>query len=85
MSRAVDRALTSPDTTSEAAALQRAAQARLTPDERVRLAVQMSEDVRTIMLEGMRARNPDVSDERLRRMMLHRIYGDAWTRLAPEP
>jgi hypothetical protein len=85
MVRAVDRALTPPDTTREAAAVQRAAQARLTPEERVRLAVQMSEDVRAIMLEGLRARNPDASDAQLRRMMLRRIYGDVWNRLPPQP
>lgn len=65
--------------------MQRQAQQRLTPDARVRLAVQMSEDVRTIMLEGFRARDPLASEAQLRRLMMRSLYGDVWRRLSPEP
>jgi hypothetical protein len=44
----------------------------------------MSEDVRTIMLEGMRARHPGATEDELHKLMLRRIYGDAWDRLVPE-
>jgi hypothetical protein len=83
--RVTDRALLPADTPPAVAAMQRQAQQRLTPDARVRLAVQMSEDVRTIMLEGFRARDPLASEAQLRRRMMHSLYGDVWRRLSPEP
>lgn len=80
-----DRALLPADTSPSVAALQREAQQRLAPDARVRLAVQMSEDVRTILVEGLRARNPTASEAKLRQLMMRSLYGDVWRRLSPDP
>lgn len=46
------------DTTPEAWAAQSAALDRLGPEGRVRAAIDLSESVRSIQLEGMLARNP---------------------------
>lgn len=47
------------DTTPDAWAAQSAALDRLGPEGRVRAAIDLSESVRSIQLEGMLARNPD--------------------------
>lgn len=72
-----------PDTSAEAAAIQRDAQRELGPEDRVRLAVQMSEDVRALMLQGLRSHHPEASEAALRKLVFRRIYGKAWAGLAP--
>jgi hypothetical protein len=81
----VVRDLLPADTSEAAAALQRQAQQILTPDERVRLAVQLSQDLRTILLEGFRSRDPAATEGELSRLLMRTLYGDAWQRLAPDP
>jgi hypothetical protein len=62
------------DTTPDAAAMQRAVLRRMSGDQRVRLAAQMSEDAREISRSGIRARHPEYSaievEQALRRLML---------------
>lgn len=53
---------TRPDDTSQAAwQLQRQAVARLSPEARVRTAIELSEAVRAIQIEGILARTPGLS------------------------
>jgi hypothetical protein len=67
-------AVTARDTTPDAAAVQRAVLRRMTGDQRVRLAAQMSEDAREISRCGIRARHPGYTpvevEQALRRLML---------------
>lgn len=46
------------------------------PDERVALAVALSEDVRRIALDGIRGRNPDFDEARVHREWLRILHGD---------
>jgi hypothetical protein len=46
------------------------------PETRVRIAAEMSEDVRRISLAGIRARHPDYDDERARRALFHLLLGE---------
>lgn len=63
------------DTTTDARRRQLDIHRRLTGPERVRLAVEMSDDAREIAAAGVRHRHPDWSQERVRREVLIRIYG----------
>ncbi len=49
---------------------------RMGPEARVRIAAQMSDDVRTITLEGIRMRHPDYDDERARRALFRLLLGE---------
>lgn len=84
MIRTAEPALVPLDTSPEAAAVQREAIRRMTPEERVRTAVRMSEEARRLTLDGLRHRYPDASEAELRRVMLRRVYGDTWDRLVGE-
>ena len=53
----------------------------MTPDERYRLAVDMSDAVREIALNGLRARHPAVSTETLMRLFIEQVLG---LRLPPQ-
>jgi hypothetical protein len=56
------------------------------PAQRVELAVAMSEDVRQITLDGIRARNPSFGDAQVRLEWLRILYGDGLAaRLATLP
>jgi hypothetical protein len=46
------------DTTTEAWEIQRQAIARMSPEDRVRTAIELSEAVRELQLQGILARNP---------------------------
>ncbi len=77
--------VTSLDTTDAARRVQLDVIRRMTPDERVGAAVRMSEDARSIAVSGIRSRHPEWSEERVRRELLVRIYGEdlverAWPR-----
>jgi hypothetical protein len=79
------------DTSPEAWAVQNALWQRMTGDQRVRLAIRMSEDAREISKSGIRHRHPEYSEEEaewaLRRLMLgDALFTAAWPdkpRLAP--
>lgn len=49
---------------------------RMGAEARVRLAVEMSEDVRRISLDGIRARHPEYDDERARRALFRLVLGE---------
>ncbi len=49
---------------------------RMSPDQRVELAVSLSEDVRLVTLDGIRHRNPDFDDRRVHREWLRILHGD---------
>jgi hypothetical protein len=49
---------------------------RLTPDARVRLAFEMSEEVRRVALEGIDARHPEYDDTQRRRALFRLLLGD---------
>jgi hypothetical protein len=49
---------------------------RMGPEARVRIAAEMSEDVRRIALEGIHARHPEYDDERARRALFRLLLGD---------
>ena len=56
------------------------------PARRVELALVMSEDVRQITLDGIRARNPSFDDPRVHLEWLRILYGDEFAaRLAALP
>lgn len=49
---------------------------RLTPAARVELAVQMSEDARSIASAGIAARHPEYTPSDVRHALLRLLYGD---------
>jgi hypothetical protein len=63
------------DTEAGALEAQLAAVRRLGPAGRVRLAVEMSEDVRRISFEGERRRHPELSAAEARLAVLRRLWG----------
>ncbi len=70
--------MTMRDTTDAARREQIASIRRMEPGERVRVAVEMSEDVRRIAAAGARLRHPEWSDASVRRAVLSSIYGRAF-------
>ena len=78
--------MTRSDTTNEATAVQREVWRRLGPDGRTALAVQMSEQIRQVTLEGLRERHPAASHEELIGLLIELWHGpelasrsaDAW-------
>ena len=67
--------VTSLDTTDEASRVQRTAWAQMGPHRRVWIAAEMSDDAREIAAAGVRHRNPDWSEVRVRRQVLVQVYG----------
>jgi hypothetical protein len=65
----------SGDTDEKARAVQLAVLRRLGPSERVRIAAEMSEDVRRIAIEGELRRHPDLSEAEARQAVLDRLWG----------
>lgn len=63
------------DTSPEALTLQHEAFRRMTPAERFAAAVEMSEGVRALAETGIRQRNPDYSDEQVRRTLVEIMLG----------
>jgi hypothetical protein len=53
---------------------------RMGPEARARIALEMSEDVRRLTLEGIRARHPEYDDERARRALFRLLLGDELVR-----
>ena len=67
----------SSDTARDALEVQRAAQRRLGPARRVELAFEMSEQARTVSIQGAMAREPGLSPEHARARLLRRLLGAA--------
>ena len=62
------------DTSPEAAAIQDEIFRRMTPEQRVRLAIEMSESMRNVALAGLRSRRPDLDEAELSRELLRVMY-----------
>lgn len=78
------------DTSPEAHQAQFRAYRRLTPDARVAMAVELSESVRLIAIEGIRNRHPQYSDDEVSRALLALLYGRdlaqrVWPRMTVPP
>jgi hypothetical protein len=73
-------AVTARDTTPDAAAVQRAVFRRMTGDQRVRMAVQMSEDAREISRCGIRARHPGYTPVEVEQALRRLVLGDELVR-----
>lgn len=63
------------DTSPEAAAFQREIFRRMTTEERLRLALEMSESLRNVALAGLRSRCPDLDEDALSRELIRIMYG----------
>jgi len=70
------------DTSPEAAEIQASIYRRMTGEQRLRLAVEMSETARELALARVRAEHPDWSDWELKRELLRCAFGSA---PLPEP
>lgn len=81
----------SPDTTAEAHAIQLAIYRRMTMDQRLALALEMSAAARRTSLDGIKARHPDYDEATAIRALfrlLHgaELYAKVWPNLpAPAP
>ena len=63
------------DTTTEAAAVQRAVWRRMGAEGRVALAIEMSEELRLVSLEGLRERHPEADDDQLVLLLIELWHG----------
>jgi len=63
------------DTDDRARDVQLAVLRRLGPSERVRLAAEMSEDIRRIAFEAEQRRHPELSAAEARQAVLDRVWG----------
>jgi hypothetical protein len=63
------------DTHPDAALLQEEIFRRMTTEERLRLALEMSESLRNVALAGLRARRPELQGHELTRELVHIMYG----------
>ena len=63
------------DTSPEAAAIQAEIFRRMTPVQRLKLALEMSESMRNVALAGLRSRRPDLNEEELSRELMRIMYG----------
>lgn len=72
------------DTSTTAREAQYAAYRRMDPAERVRVAVRMSEDARSVAEAGLSARHPELSKAELHEAQLRTTLGDAvYARIRP--
>jgi hypothetical protein len=69
--------VTSRDTSLDARRAQLGVYARLGAGQRMELACQLSEQARATAIQGLRHRNPGLSAEEARRVLLRRLLGDA--------
>ncbi|MBX3125863.1 MAG: hypothetical protein KF718_04075 [Polyangiaceae bacterium] len=67
--------MSSSDTHDEARAAQLAILRQMGPSERVRLAAEMSEELRRIAFEAERRRHPEPSAAEARQAVLDRVWG----------
>ena len=61
-------------TSPEAAAIQDEIFRRMTPEQRVRLAIEMSESMRNVALAGLRSRRTELNEAELSRELLRVMY-----------
>ena len=67
--------MTPADTSADAAAVQHEIFRRMTTAQRLRMALEMSESMRSVALAGLRSRRPELSAEELSRELLRIMYG----------
>lgn len=65
------------DTSAAAGEAQRATFRRLSPADRVALALQMSEEARALAADGLRHRRPDASEAEIQHALRRLTLGDA--------
>lgn len=81
----------SRDTTPDAHAAQLAVYRRMTVDQKLALALAMSDEARQTSLDGIRARHPEYDDATAMRAPFHLVYGldldrQVWPHVpAPDP
>lgn len=63
------------DTNPEAALIQRDIFRRMTTEQRLRLALEMSESMRNVALAGLRSRRPELNERELFRELMRVMYG----------
>lgn len=63
------------DTAPEAARVQADVHRRMGSAERVRIACEMSDEVRAVARAGIRARHPELDDEAVEDRLLWELYG----------
>ncbi len=68
------------DTTPEALAAQTAAIRRLGPEGRLRVAVEMSEAARAMAIEGIRRRNPELTEAQAKRQFVSQVIASCQPR-----
>ena len=69
--------MTLTDTAEDARRAQLRAYARLGPSRRVEIAYQLSEEIRTIAIQGIRSRDLRLTPEEARSALLRRLLGEA--------
>ena len=75
LSRGRMAAVPRPDTSSAARRVQVAVLKRMSPEERLRIAIAMSEEAREITRSGIRMRHPLWSERQVERALLESLYG----------
>ena len=68
------------DTSPEAHAIQMEIYRRMTPQQRLKMALEMSDSIRNLALAGLRSRRPELNEEELMRELMRIMY-----KFAPEP
>ena len=63
------------DTTPEADAIQQEIFRRMTPEQRLKVALEMSDSMRNVALTGLRMRRPELTEEELARELMRLMYG----------
>ena len=63
------------DTSPEAEAVQMDVFRRMTPSQRLELALQMSDSMRNVTLSGLRHRHPEMTEKELLRELMRVMYG----------
>lgn len=63
------------DTHPKAALVQQEIFRRMTTSERLHMALEMSESIRNVALDGLRSRRPELNEEELKRELLRIMYG----------
>jgi hypothetical protein len=64
------------DTSREAHEVQLAIYRRMSPEQKLMLAIRMSEEVREVAADGIRTRHPEYSPEEVRFALWRMLHGD---------
>jgi hypothetical protein len=67
--------LVSPDTTEEAARVQREVYRRMSPARRLQLIFEMNEHLRKLLAAGVRSRHPDYTEAQVKRAVIRLWLG----------